>query len=395
MTTPAPAAGPTSPTPARTYRAAIIGLGRMGSTFDEEHGPFSRWRPPHAHAACYRAVAATHLVAGSDPHPGQREAFARKWGLDPAHLYADYREMLDRERPEIVSICTSARPRARILQDVLDAGTGVRAIWAEKPISLSLAEADSMIESCRRAGVLLAVGASRCWDATYNRMRELIDLGEIGDVLHVNAFLRCQLSHNGSHLLTLVSYLAGGPAARCLSVYGQVESDSAAQSDDDFAGIGFLQFENGAHACVRTLPTGGADREVEVIGTRGRLRAIADAEEVEFWKLSPATLPGRRQEPTRRVFPRPITADTANVRTVRDIVHALETSAEPLCNGEAARQALEIAIAIRESHRRGGVRVTLPLEDRSLRINSAETLQGDEPVAIRRAAQAATQSAAR
>src|SRR5687768_18409606 len=68
-----------------------------------------------------------------------------------------------------------------------------------------------MIDACRRAGVLLAIGATRCWDATYNRMRELIDLGEIGDLLHINAFLRCQLSHNGSHLLTLVSYLAGSP----------------------------------------------------------------------------------------------------------------------------------------------------------------------------------------
>ena len=384
-------AGPT----VRHLRAAIIGLGRMGSTFDEEAGPFSRWRPPHAHAACYRAVGAVQLVGGSDPHAGQREAVGRKWGVEPGHLYADYREMLERERPEIVSICTSARPRARILQDVIAAGTGVRAIWAEKPISSSLAEADAMIEACRRAGVVLAVGASRCWDATYNRMRELIDLDEIGDVLQVNAFLRCQLSHNGSHLLTLVSYLAGksdGPIAhhaRCVSAYGQVQSDDAARGDDDFAGIGFLEFEGGVHACVRSLPTGAADREIEVIGTRGRMRAIADAEEVEFWKLSPGTLPGRRQDPARHVFPRPVTTETANVRTLRDIVGSLESGGEPLCNGEAARQALEVAIAIRESHRRGGVRVSLPLEDRSLLINSAETLHGDDPAIVRRAAAAA------
>lgn len=373
----------------------------MGSTFDDEAGPFSRWRPPHAHAACYRAVGAVgavQLVAGSDPHAGQRDAFSRKWGVDPSHVYGDYREMLERERPEVVSICTSARPRAAILKDVIAAGTGVRAIWAEKPISSSLAEADAMIDACRGAGVVLAVGASRCWDATYNRMRELIDLGEIGDVLQINAFLRCQLSHNGSHLLTLVSYLAGGSEAgeraiahhaRCVSVYGEVQSDDAARGDDDFAGIGLLEFEGGVHACVRTLATGAADRETEVIGTKGRLRAIADAEEVEFWKLTPGTLPGRRQDPARHVFPRPITTETANVRTLRDIVQCLETGGEPRCNGEAARQALEVAIAIRESHRRGGVRVALPVADRTLRIHSAETLQGDEPAIVRRAAAAA------
>ena len=62
-----------------TYRAAIIGLGHTGSTFDDEKGRFSRWQAPHAHAACYRAVAGVELLAGADPHPSQREAFGQKW----------------------------------------------------------------------------------------------------------------------------------------------------------------------------------------------------------------------------------------------------------------------------------------------------------------------------
>lgn len=158
-------------------RAAIIGLGRMGSTFDEEVGAFSRWQAPHAHAACYRAVADVELVAGADPHPAQRAAFGRRWGIDAARLYADHREMLERERPDLVSICTTARPRARILADVLATGSGVRAIWAEKPIAISLAEADEMVAGCRRRGILLAIGTSRCWDGAYTRMRELVERG--------------------------------------------------------------------------------------------------------------------------------------------------------------------------------------------------------------------------
>jgi UDP-N-acetyl-2-amino-2-deoxyglucuronate dehydrogenase len=369
----------------RRVRAAIIGLGRMGSTFDEEVGPYGRWRPPHAHAACYRAVPRVELVAGADPHPAQRVAFAARWGLDATRLYADHKEMLERERPELVSVCTSARPRARILADILEADAGVRAVWAEKPMAITLEEADAMVAGCRRAGVLLAIGASRCWDATYTRMRELVELGEIGDVLQVNGFGRCALSHNGSHLLTLVAYLAGGPAARCRWVFGHIEDDAAARGDDDLSGNGYLQFAHGPQAFVRAMPSGGADWEFEVIGTRGRLRAENDGEEVEFWKLADAALPGRRREPARHLFPRPAGAPTANVATVQDLLLGLEMGKEPNCNGEAGRQALEIAIALRESHRRGGVRVDLPLADRSLRLNSAETLHGDEPVAVRRA----------
>ncbi len=359
-------------------RAAIIGLGRMGSTFDDETGQYGRWQPPHAHAACFRAVPDVALVAGADPYAEQRAAFGAKWGVPTEHIYDDYRAMLARERPEIVSVCTATTPRARIICDIAAADTGVRAIWAEKPLAISLAEADEIVRVCRHAGILLAVGASRCWDATYNRMRELIDAGAIGDVLQVNGFGSCTLSHNGSHLLTLVRYLAGGD---CLWVSGYVNDDG---SDVDFSGNGYLQFDNGAQAFIRSMPCGAADWEFDVVGTQGRLRALSDAEEVEFWQLAPSTLPGRRTEPVRRVFPRPAMARTANARIVEDILVGLATGKEPNCNGEAARQALEIAIALRESHRRDGARVALPLANRALRIQSSETMHGDEPVALRR-----------
>ena len=262
----------------------------MGSTYDDEMGRYWRRQPPHAHAGCYRA-AGVELAGGADPHPDQRAAFARRWGLDPAHVYADYRELVARERPDIVSICTTARPRARILQDVVGAGAGVRAIWAEKPIAISLAEADEMVETCRRAGVRLAVGVTRCWDPPYTRMRDLIEAGQVGDVLQVIGLGRCTLSHNGSHLLTLVAYLAGGTGARCHWVFGHMEDDAQARGDDDLAGNGYLQFEHGVQAFVRTLPCGAADWDFEVIGTRGRLRAVADAEEVEWWQPG-VRLPG-------------------------------------------------------------------------------------------------------
>jgi hypothetical protein len=72
------------------------------------------------------------------------------------------------------------------------------------------------------------------------------------------------------------------------------------------------------------------------------------------------------------------------VRTVRDILSSLENGTKPICDGDDALHALEIAIAMRESHRRGGQRVDLPLTDRSLRMNAAETLHGDTPVLVRR-----------
>ena len=69
---------------------------------------------------------------------------------------------------------------------------------------------------------------------------------------------------------------------------------------------------------------------------------------------------------------------------VADLINSIETGEPPKCSGEDARQALEIAIAMRESHRRGGVKVGLPLSDRSVRILSQEIGGDSVPARIRR-----------
>ncbi len=69
----------------------------------------------------------------------------------------------------------------------------------------------------------------------------------------------------------------------------------------------------------------------------------------------------------------------------RVALKCLDTGKDPKCTGEDGRAALEAAIAMRESHRRGGRRVALPLADRTLAIRSAETLRGDLPQALQRA----------
>ena len=94
------------------YRAAIIGLGRIASTIDDEVQGNSSVMLPFSHMGCFRAVPEVDVVAGADPHPTQRDDFARRWGVE--RVYADYREMLEREKPEIVSVATSAKPRAGI-----------------------------------------------------------------------------------------------------------------------------------------------------------------------------------------------------------------------------------------------------------------------------------------
>ena len=67
-----------------------------------------------------------------------------------------------------------------------------------------------------------------------------------------------------------------------------------------------------------------------------------------------------------------------------DLIEAHELGRPPRVCGEDGLKALEIAIAMRESHRRGGVKVRLPLADRSLRIVSSDSVGDELPKRLRR-----------
>ncbi|MBX3010976.1 MAG: Gfo/Idh/MocA family oxidoreductase [Caldilineaceae bacterium] len=360
------------------YRAAVIGLGRMGSTFDDEITEGGTIFLPYAHAPSYHASPKVTLVAGADPHPEQRALFGQRWGVSEEHLYADYRTMLEKERLDLVSICTTARLRATIIQAAADAG--VKAIWAEKPIAMTLQEADTVVELCRQKGVALAINCARRWNPFYSTTRRLIESGELGNILQVNGYGQCSLSHNGSHLLDTICYLAGG---RVSWVFGEMESDEKAASNDDLMGNGYLAFDNGVRAYVRSMPTGLARWEFDVIGDRGRVRLAADGHQAEWYRMVEGGL-RNAGVPAQTPLPWPATMQGMGLTIVDDLINAVETGQPPRCSGEDGRAALEIALALRESHRQGGIKISLPLADRTLHMVSVETKGDDTPARIRR-----------
>ncbi len=363
---------------ASRYRAAVIGLGRMGSTFDDEIDQGGSVFLPYCHAPSYHAAENVDLVAGADPHDEQRSIFGERWGIEDNHLYADYRELLEKEKPDLLSICTTARIRSQIVQDA--ARSGVRAIWAEKPIALTLSEADAMVETCAEHGVAFAINCARRWHPFFAGAKTMIEEDELGDIVQVTGYGQCGLSHNGSHLIDIVRYMAGG---RVEWVYGEMESDEAAAGEKDLMGNGYLAFDNEARAYIRGMNCGIANWEIDVLGTKGRFRSIANGQDAELIKLH-AGGPRGRGVPARLPFPWPARYPGMGLTIVADLVSAIENGHPPKCSGADGLESLEVAVALRESHRRGGEKVPLPLEDRGLGILSSEIHQDDVPARIRR-----------
>lgn len=363
-------------------KVAVIGLGRIASTIDDEIGKYDGNDLPYAHIACHMAVPEVEVVGMSDTWEEQREAARQRWNFDG--LYADYRQMLEETRPDIVSVCTSAKPRGEILSTIAKGGYGVKAIFAEKPITLSLAEADTAIESCAKAGIVLGVNCTRRWRDDYRQALALVQDGVIGDLLYVQSRAQCGLSHNGSHLITaLTMYIP----ERATSLMGEAAIDPE-HPDNDFPGSAVISFPGKVRGYLRAFANGPAEFSSDIVGSDGAIRILNDAREIELWTRQPVLANYGNQKGQgafgRRFFPPARSHRSGSVNAIYNLIECIESGEDPYCSGHDAREALEIAIAIRESERQHNQTIKLPLEDRDLKIISGEVVRSELPRAILR-----------
>src|SRR5262249_3283881 len=124
------------------YRAALVGCSRMGAFIDNEVVGSRSIVLPYSHAAGYEACPRTDLVAGADLRPDVLAAFGERYGVPPERRYTDYRELIEREHPDILSVATQPEQRAEVALFALD--YGVRALYLEKPFCASLSEAEAL-----------------------------------------------------------------------------------------------------------------------------------------------------------------------------------------------------------------------------------------------------------
>ena len=146
------------------------------------------------------------------PAPEAIDEFHRTWSdrCPGTATYHDFGELLARERPDVVSIVTGDHLHADLT--VAAAESGARAVFCEKPIATTLADADRMIDACERHGVLLSVDHTRRWRPLFTTARRLVAGGELGAVRTVAAELygpRAMLFRNGTHLVDGLTFFAG------------------------------------------------------------------------------------------------------------------------------------------------------------------------------------------
>lgn len=130
------------------------------------------------HANCYKHISNANVVAVVDSIEGKSKKLAKQFD---ASFYSNLNDLLKNEDIDCVDICAPTFLHAGMVKEVANAG---KHVFCEKPIALSLEEADEMIKIVKRNKVKAMVGhVLRFWPE-YVKSKELIDSGELGDPLY-------------------------------------------------------------------------------------------------------------------------------------------------------------------------------------------------------------------
>jgi len=342
----------------KKYRVAVVGLGRMASTIDDEVRDYSAITLPYSIAASCQEIDRIELAAGCDILPEKREAFRQRWGVNA--LYEDYLEMIVQEKPDMVAVCTRGELHAEMAIRVAEAG--VPMLYLEKAMACSMKEADAILRACQDNKTLFNTGVLRRFDSRYHKVRELIQGGEIGKVRAVVHYGATNLLHGHIHSIDTIMYLLGDPTAK--SVWGELKPrDMKIENnrlDKDPSAIYHIEFDGGVEAW--TVPAGMWD--FEVWGSGGCIRTMNNGID---WAIRKPFKLSEKRSIFREVEPPDREIGSATVYLLEDLIDAHEQGRPTLGNVEVTHRATELCLAVAESHIQGK-RVELPLTNRDLYI---------------------------
>jgi predicted dehydrogenase len=359
--------------PSRAYRACVIGNTKRGG-----YG--------HGLDVCFQKVPGVDVVAVADPDPAGRAEAQKKAGA--AKGYADWREMLKQEWPQLVSIGPRwVDDRAPMVITAAEAGIH---IYMEKPLAASLDIADAILKAASSREVKIAMALHALMSPGIVHLKKLVAEGLIGDLLEIRTRGKEDsraggedLMVLGTHCLYLMRFFAGEPlwcSARVTQDGREITASDARSASEPLgpvagdsiqASYAFPGGVQGYFASQKCRQGPGGRFQIALHGSKGVAVAHIGMDP-EIWYLpDPLWSPGKsgaRWQPLPGAPSGPDPSglsgqDAANHRIVVDLLEAIESKREPVASGQVGRATLEMILAVYASHLQGR-RVTFPLADR-------------------------------
>ncbi len=356
------------------YRVAIIGRTGKGNY---GHGLDTVWKE----------LDNVEVVAVADEHEQGRAEAAQRVGAPRS--YADYRQMLAKERPQIVAVGPRWLDCHREM--VTACAEHGASMFLEKPLCPTLEDADAMIAECERRHVKCAIAHQTRYSPRLARAKELIQAGGLGEVLEARGRGKEDrrgggedLMVLGTHVMDLMRLLLGNPQwcqARVSDDGVPVTRETVRAGSEGIGPLagttidamyGFAHGVTGFFSSHRPKTPGGSRFGLRILGTKGMLDITTGGlAGVHFcedpnWGSNGSAKPWVLVSSEGLGKPEPLQdggLGMGNVAIAKDLIRAMETDTQPLGSIYDGRAALEMILAIYESHRTGAL-APLPLKNR-------------------------------
>ena len=322
------------------------------------------------------------IVAVCDLVPEHMESVLEKNGVKEdknIKRYTDYEKMISENEIELAGIATESGRHAQIALDCIDKGIHV---IIEKPMAMSIADANEIIRRSERKGVKVCACHQNRFNIAVQEMRNALESGRFGKLSHGSIHVRWNrnqgyytqapwrgtwmqdggaLMNQCIHGIDLLRWMMGEEIEE---VYGVTRQQFHHYLEAEDIGMAVVKFKNGAVATIEgttNVYPQNLEETLYLFGENGTVKLGGKStNNIDVWNFADENDEDQKnkglEEPTSNVY------GNGHTSLYADMIDAIETDRKPYVDAYAGKNALELVLAIYKSQKEGKP-VKLPLED--------------------------------
>ena len=320
------------------------------------------------------------ISALCDIIPERMGVVAKTCGLpDNVRKYTDYKELLEKEKPELVAVATESGKHAAVAADCINNGCNV---IIEKPIALSMEDAEKIIAMSKEKGVWICVNHQNRFNKSIQCIRRAIERGRFGRLLHASASIlwnrrrdyytsapwRGTWEQDGGalmnqciHNIDLLRWMMGNNIEE---VYAYTDRLKHPYIEAEDFGSALIKFSNGSYGVVQgttNVFSKNLEETLYIFGEKATVKAGGKSVNIiEEWNFAdgldnPDSIKSKYCENPPNIY------GFGHTPLYADMIDAIRTGRAPYVSGEDGKRALELVLAIYKSAAEGQP-IKLPLE---------------------------------
>lgn len=345
-------------------RYGLIGCGRIS--------------PNHIAAALENEL---EIVAICDVVEEKMDEMVQQFNLPGSvKKYVDYNEMILKEDLDLVAICTESGNHASIALDCIEHNVN---LIIEKPIALSLADADRIIEASKEKNVKVCACHQNRFNKSIQKIREAMENGRFGRLLHGTAHIRWNrgqeyytqapwrgtweqdggaLMNQCIHNIDLLRWMMGNEIKEVFGMTANLKHDFIEAED---LGMALIHFENGSYGMIEgttNIFPKNLEETLYLFGESGTVKAGGKSVNlIEEWLFNDSVDSADEVKEKYQENP-PSVYGFGHIPLYADVIESVEKDRMPYVTAEDGRRALELVLAIYKSAAEG-IPVKLPLTE--------------------------------